>query len=82
MVGVQSSVLPASVFKNKCFLCFFSWWCFFVVESVFSAFFTSKCVFFFLYHAGECRVLQFNIKISGFPGTSLINLLKLDFLII
>ena len=61
--------------KNKSVFVVFLMVVFFFVEKCFLVLFSSKCVFFFLYHAGQCRVLQFNIKISRFLGSSLINLL-------
>ena len=60
-------VLPASVFKKqKCFfVLFFHHGVFLLWKRVFSAFFSSKCVF-FLNHAGESQVLQILIAISEF----------------
>ena len=72
---------PSKCFlKNKSIvLCFFYGHIFFVVEKFFSVFFSSKYVGFFLYHASESQVLQFYMKISGFIGTCLINLLLTEF---
>ena len=64
----EIAVLPASVFKKqKCFfVLFFHGSVFFVVEKCFLVIFFFKMCFFFFYHAGDSRVLQFNITIYRF----------------